>query len=104
MRRIFLLVAFFFAAVGALATVFGTVRGIIHDPQHRPVPDIKIVLKALVSDYSQTTQTDASGEFHFDAVPLGEYVVNVSDSTFVADELSVTVLSGTSPILHLELK
>ena len=104
MRRILLLVVFLFTAVGALATVFGTVRGIVHDPQHRPVSDVKVILKALASDYSQTTQTDAAGQFHFDAVPLGQYVVNISDPTFVADEQSVTVLSGTSPILHLELK
>ena len=104
MRRILLLAILLFAAVGAGATIFGSVRGIVHDPQHRPVPDIKVVLKALASDYSQTTQTDTSGEFHFDAVPLGQYVVNISDPTFVVDEQSVTVLSGTSPILHLELK
>lgn len=104
MRRILSLAVFFFTAVIVGATIFGTVRGIVHDPQHRPVPDIKVILKALASDYSQTTQTDASGEFHFDAVPLGQYVVNVSDPTFVADEQSITVLSGASPILHLELK
>ncbi|HEY6944116.1 MAG TPA: TonB-dependent receptor [Candidatus Acidoferrum sp.] len=104
MRRILLLALFLFSGVGALATVFGTVRGIVHDPQHHPVPDIKVELKALASDYSQTTLTDAGGQFHFDAVPLGKYVLDVSDSTFVADEQSVTVLSGTSPILHLELK
>jgi len=104
MRRILLLTVFLLTAVSARATVFGTVRGIVHDPQHRPVPDIRVILKALASDYSQTTQTDAAGEFQFDTVPLGQYVVNVSDATFVADEQSVTVLSGTSPILHLELK
>lgn len=104
MRRILFLAAFLFTAVGALATIFSTVRGIVHDPQHRPVADIKVVLKALASDYSQTTQTDSAGEFHFDAVPLGQYVVNISDATFVVDEQSITVLSGTSPILHLELK
>ena len=104
MRRILFLAVFLFAAVGALATIFGSVRGIVHDPQHRPVADIRVVLKALTSDYSQATQTDATGEFHFDAVPLGQYVVNVSDPTFVADEQSVTVFSGTSPILHFELK
>src|SRR5215471_10118985 len=104
MRPVLFLAVFLLAAVGALATAFGSVHGIIHDPQHRPVPGITVVLKALASDYSQTTQTDAAGEFHFDAVPLGQYVVNVSDSTFVADEQSVTVLSGTSPVLHLELR
>ena len=104
MQRILFLVILLLTAVCAGATIFGSVRGIVHDPQHRPVPEIKIVLKALASDYSQITQTDIAGEFHFDAVPLGQYVVNVSDPTFVADEQSITVLSGTSPILHLELK
>jgi outer membrane cobalamin receptor len=104
MRRIWFLAIFFFVAFTALATVFGTVRGIAHDPQHRPVPDIKIILKARASDYTQTAQTDAAGQFHFDSVPLGEYAVTVSDATFVADQQIVTVLSGSAPVLHFELR
>ena len=87
----------------AFATVFGTVRGIVHDPQHRPVAGSEVVLKAKSSDYKQTTQTDANGEFHFDAVPLGEYAVTVTDAAFAEQGQSVTVLSGTAPILHFEL-
>jgi len=87
----------------AFATVFGTVRGIVHDPQHRPVPGIEVVLKAKSTDYTQKTQTDANGEFHFDAVPLGEYTVAVTDPSFASQEQSVTVLSGTAPILHFEM-
>jgi hypothetical protein len=37
-------------------------------PQHRPVPDTDVLLKAKTSDYLQKTQTDANGEFHFDAI------------------------------------
>src|SRR5215470_13090168 len=103
MRRIWLFGVFLFVASSALATVFGSVRGIVHDPQHRPVPNVSVVLKARNSDYSQTVQTDGGGEFHFDAVPLGEYTVSVADSTLVAEPQSVTVLSGTGPILHFEL-
>lgn len=103
MRRFWFLSVFFFVAAGAFATVFGTVHGIVHDPQHRPVPGIQVMLKARASDYSQIAQTDDAGQFHFDAVPLGEYTIAISDSTFVADTQIVTVLSGTAPILHLEL-
>jgi outer membrane cobalamin receptor len=85
-------------------TVFGTVRGIVHDPQHRPVPDIQVVLKAKSSEFTQTTQTDANGEFHFDAVPLVEYTVTVSNPGFASIEQTVTVLSGTAPVLHFELQ
>ncbi|MBZ5540298.1 MAG: TonB-dependent receptor [Acidobacteriia bacterium] len=105
MRRLSLLFAvLLLLAVTAHATLFGTVRGIVHDPQHRPVADAGVALKAKASDYSQVAQTDADGEFHFDAVPLGEYTITVTQASFVAEERTVTVLSGTAPILHFELK
>ncbi|MCU1318183.1 MAG: TonB-dependent receptor [Candidatus Acidoferrum typicum] len=104
MKRIFVLLVFLFIALPALATVFGTVRGIVHDPQHRPVQDVTVTLKAKASSYVQTTQTDANGEFHFDAVPLGEYRVTASAASFAPEEQSIAVLSGTAPILHFELK
>ena len=104
MRRPILLclVSLFFGG-SVFATVFGTVRGIVHDPQHRPISDIKIVLAAKDSDYTVTALTDAEGQFHFDAVPLGEYTVTVSDSMFMPEKQVVTVLSGSAPILHFEL-
>ena len=99
-----LLVALLFLSVPALATIFGTVRGIVHDPQHRPVADATVTLKAKTSDYTQTMQTDTEGGFHFDAVPLGEYSVTVSQAGFVTQEQSVMVMSGAAPILHFELR
>src|ERR1700731_4541151 len=98
------LAALLFLSGPPLATVFGTVRGIVHDPQHRPVADATVTLKAKASDYMQTMQTDAEGGFHFDAVAGGEYIVNVEQAGFVTQEQSVTVLSGTAPILHFELR
>jgi hypothetical protein len=88
----------------SFATIFGTVRGIVHDPQHRPVADIEVVLKAKTSAFAMHTRTNASGEFQFDAVPLAEYVVTVADDRFTTTEQTVTVLSGTAPILHFELQ
>src|SRR6266446_744213 len=104
MKRTFLFVVLLFAALPAFATVFGTVRGIVHDPQHRPVQDVTVTLKAKASSYVQTAQTDANGEFHFDAVPLGEYRVTASAASFAPEEQWIAVLSGTAPILHFELK
>ena len=104
MKRIFLFVFYLFASAALFATVFGTVRGIVHDPQHRPVPGISVTLKSKTSSYTQTAQTDADGEFHFDAVPLGEYLVTASAPSLVGEQQSVAVLSGTAPILHFELR
>ena len=99
-----LLAVLLFLGVPALGTIFGTVRGIVHDPQHRPVADATVTLEAKTSSYSQTMQTDAEGQFHFDAVPVGEYSVTVSQAGFAKQEKAVTVLSGAAPILHFELR
>jgi len=103
--RSWLLVLLALALAGAgFATVFGTVRGIVHDPQHRPVGGADVVLKSKTSDYAQSTKTDAEGQFHFDAVPLGEYRLSVSAANFAAAEQTLTVLSGTAPVVHFELR
>src|SRR5229473_350011 len=104
MKRAFRFAVFLFAALPAFATVFGTVRGIVHDPQHRPVSGIQVILKAKASEFALNTRTDDAGQFHFDAVPIGEYNVSINDSNFVAVQQSVAVLSGTAPILHFELR
>ncbi len=45
MRRFYILIALSSLLVAPLAgaTIFGTVRGLVHDPQHRPVPDVFVV-------------------------------------------------------------
>ena len=102
MRRI-LLLAILFTAAFARATVFGSIRGIVHDPQHRPVQGAMVMLRAKTSDWSATTNSDANGEFNFNAVPLGEYSVSVAASGFTQAEQSVVVISGSEPVLHFAL-
>src|SRR3981189_2629715 len=104
MKRAFLFAVFLFGALPAFATVFGTVRGIVHDPQHRPVSGIQVVLKAKTSEFTLDARRAGPGQFHFDAVPIGEYNVSINDSTFVAVQQSASVLSGSAPILHFELR
>jgi hypothetical protein len=87
----------------ARATVFGSVRGIVHDPQHRPVAGASVELKSATSDSSQQTQTDQDGAFAFAAVPLGDYVVTAKASGFSPLQQSFTLASDTSSILHLQL-
>jgi Carboxypeptidase regulatory-like domain/TonB-dependent Receptor Plug Domain len=97
------LLALALAGVG-MATVFGTVRGIVHDPQHRPIAGADVTLKSKSSDYAQSAKTDAEGQFHFDAVPLGEYTLTVAEGSFATMEQNLTVLSGTAPVAHFELR
>src|SRR5580692_10150941 len=87
----------------AQAEIFGTVHGVVHDPQHRPVQDVMVDLKALHSEWVQHQKTNGSGEFDFGAVPLGEYTVTVTLANFQQAQQSVIVESGANPVLHFQL-
>ncbi len=76
--RVPLFAIFLTLSLAAFASVFGSVRGVVHDPQHRPVQNAMVMIKAKSSDWSATTNSDSNGEFHFNAVPLGEYLVTVA--------------------------
>ncbi|HTZ75710.1 MAG TPA: TonB-dependent receptor [Candidatus Aquilonibacter sp.] len=105
MRRHFLLLCLFLlACVGvARATVFGTVRGVVHDPQHRPIPGASVQLKSATSDWSESATTNDLGEFSFPTVPFGDYTVTASASGFSPMQQSLTLASDTSSVLHFPL-
>jgi outer membrane cobalamin receptor len=102
--RVFLLGWGLMVAALASATIFGSVRGIIHDPQHRPVEGTMVMIRSTSSDWSQTANTDANGQFRFGAVPLGEYTISVASPGFAQAAENVTVNSGTEPVVHFQLR
>jgi outer membrane receptor protein involved in Fe transport len=106
MRTLCLFVVLYLVVLVSIsnATIFGSVRGVVHDSQHRPIPDVLISLKAKNSAFTLTTQTDVNGDFHFDAVPVAEYVITASKADFASSEQAMAVLSGTAPVLHFELQ
>src|SRR5438445_2958644 len=85
------------------ATIFGSVRGLIHDPQHRPVAGAQVTLRSADSNWSKTVVSDNAGEFHFEAVPLGEYIVTVGMPGFTPQEQRLTLTSGRDAKLHFGL-
>ncbi|MGA9042635.1 MAG: TonB-dependent receptor [Terriglobales bacterium] len=88
----------------AFANVYGAIRGIVHDPQHRPIEGAMVMLKAKSSEWTKTVTTDASGEFQLNAVPLGDYSVSVASPGFAQTAQDVTVISGTVPVVHFQLR
>jgi hypothetical protein len=101
--RVALFTSLLTLALLASAAVVGSVRGIIHDPQHRPVANAMVMIKAKNSDWAATMNSDANGEFVFNAVPLGEYAVSVSGTGFEQTQQDVLVASGSQPVLHFAL-
>ena len=85
------------------ATIFGTVRGLIHDPQHRPVQGAQVTLRAVDSDFTRSITSDQSGEFRFDAIPLGEYTVAVEMTGFAPERQKITLTSGSDAKLHFSI-
>jgi hypothetical protein len=95
-------VVLFLSTVG-FATIFGSVRGIVHDPQHRPIQGANVTLKAQNSDWTKSLDSDSNGEFDFTSVPIGNYTVTVSSPSFQQTQQPVIVQSDSSPVLHFEL-
>ncbi len=91
-------------ASAAFANDYGAVRGVVHDPQHRPIQDAMVMLKAKSSEWSKSVTTDASGQFQLNAVPLGEYSVSVASQGFAQTAQNVIVISGSVPVVHFQLQ
>ena len=91
------------SSVAAMATIFGTVGGLIHDPQHRPVQGAQVTLRAANSGWTKSITSTDSGEFHFDTVPLGEYTVTVELQGFATEKQNLVLSSGRDARIHFSL-
>jgi len=101
-RNILAASLFLAASLPTFATIFGSVRGIVHDPQHRPILGAHVTLKAQNSDWTRSQDSDDNGGFLFTSVPIGNYMVTVSSKGFQQVSQGVIVQSDTSPVLHLQ--
>jgi hypothetical protein len=89
--------------VAIWAAVFGTIRGVVHDPDHRPVQGAEVVVKSDTSDYAQKLTTDTDGGFEASVLPVGAYLVTVSKDGFARSVQEIVIASGSAPVLHFQL-
>ena len=92
------------SSVPALATVFATVHGVVHDPQHRPVAGAEVTLKAADSAFVLYARTNTDGEFQLPQTPIGVYRLTVSAHGFATVTESLTAASDTNPVVHIPLQ
>lgn len=102
--KAFIAVALLLPSIAAFANVYGAVRGVVHDPEHRPVQKAMVMLKAKASDWGKSVDTDANGEFQLNGVPVGDYTISVASPGFAQTVQDVTVISGTVPVVHFQLR
>jgi YbbR domain-containing protein len=91
-------------AVPILIAATGSVRGIVHDPQHRPLPGAQVVLHGRNATVTKTVQSDGNGEFQINDVPEGAYTVDVSARGFRLLEQQAVVTADKAPVLHFRLE
>jgi outer membrane cobalamin receptor len=103
LRRTFVFVFIILIAAHARATIFGSVRGSVRDPQQRPVAVAKVALQSDSGQWRQTTTTDTNGSFVFSAVPLGSYSLRVEARGMNAMTRTITVTSGAVVTVPIEL-
>ncbi len=85
------------------AAVVGSIRGIVHDPDHRPVGGAQVAIQSATSDYSRHLTTAADGSFEATALPVGAYQVTVIREGFAPAVQQIVVASGAAPVLHFPL-
>ena len=105
MRRSYALLAALLAAASlpAQATVFATVRGVVHDSQHRPIAGAEITLKVADSAFTLNANTTSEGDFELPPTPIGVYTLQITAPGFASVTQPLTVASGTNPVLHFLL-
>jgi hypothetical protein len=96
----FVLLLGWLAALPVLATVFSSIHGVVHDSQHFPVKGAQITLHSADSEFQLTSTTGPDGAFDLQRVPVGVYRVHIEASGFNQVDDTLTILSGTHPVLH----
>lgn len=90
-------------ALPAYATVFATISGVVHDPEHRPVAGATVTLRSANSAFSVSAVSGADGSFQLPEAPIGVYRLSVSRAGFKTVTQAVSLASGTNPVLHVAL-
>ena len=79
MKSVFPLVLGIAICVGMVyGATFGALRGIVHDPDHRPVPSAGITVRSSNSDLLLTAITNADGTFELAGIKPGAYILGAS--------------------------
>lgn len=85
------------------ASTFGSITGLIHDPEHRPVQGAKVVIWSNTTQWKATITSDQAGQFRFDNVALGTYTVEVDAPGFSPQTQQLTLGSEGEMRLHFPM-
>ena len=91
-------------ASSSAQTTYGSVRGLIKDPQGAVLASASVVLTNQGTKISRTTATNGSGEYNFTAIEPGLYTVSVTESGFKKTEnKDISVETGATATIDVFL-
>jgi hypothetical protein len=79
------------------------ITGTVTNATGSGVPDAKVTAKNRNTNDIASTQSDATGHFHFDALAAADYEISASADGFESQTSRITVTAGASQTLNLAL-
>ena len=109
LRRVFqaALLTNFFSFPLAAQLLTGSIAGTVEDPSQAPVPGATVILTHSATGLESHAETNARGEFEFNALENGEYTLAVTKTGFKRAEKHNLVLDAgvrlPAGVIRLEL-
>jgi len=82
----------------------GALTGIVEDTSGARIAGARVLLSVPDSPFQRQTVTSSVGEFRLEALPPGDYRVEVSASGFAVSNLKLRVAVSSSPTIIVKLK
>ena len=93
------------AMVAQANSINGTLRGAITDPSGAPVPGATVTIKNVGNGFTRELTTNSDGRYVAPDLPLGDYTVTASASSFAPlTQTGVHLDAGTDLTLNETLK
>ena len=82
-----------------------TIRGTVTDPQGNSVPNAKVTLRNIATNWSRTLDVSNSGVYNFELIPVGDYELSVEAQGFRrADFPGIHALVGNTVTQDVKLE
>src|SRR5580704_3619852 len=89
----------------AQATASGNIAGVITDPTGAAVVGASVTITNTATNAERKTITTSAGEYRFDLLPVGNYVLQVENSGFSPAQVKgLQLLVGTTVTVNIPLK
>ncbi len=99
-----LLFIFQWSELSIAQDVEGALTGIVEDTSGARVARARVLLSVPDSPFQRQTVSNSVGEFRLEALPPGEYRVEVSASGFAVSNLKLHVAVSSNPTITVRLK